>query len=498
MTLQIILGPPGTGKTTTLLNLLEEHLAKGVHPSKIGFISFTRKAAYEGRDRAIERFGFLEEETPYFRTLHSLAFRQLGLSHTQLMQKAHYLEIADKLGIELTAHLDFTEGSAYGTLPGDFLIFIEGLSRLRRVSLRQQWEEMNDDRVDWYELELVAQSLRNYKKENMLYDFTDTLTRCYEEGALPRLDVLFVDEVQDFSPLQWLLIERLISTSGVSYLAGDDDQAIFSWAGADVKHFIELAGDRVVLQQSHRIPKVVHDKAMEIAGNISHRSEKVFKPRDLIGSLSYHLDVESIDLSNGEWLCLARSRRQLYAYEQVCKQMGYHYAIFDRSPAYSDEYYGIKTLERLMNGSEVRVDQARNVLALCSKANSKALKNIDDESNVGLTWLNTNCSFPIPRDWTSWDKVLDKIHIDDAEYFQLAFDRGEKLDEKPRVRLSTIHGIKGGEADNVAILTDIYSRVYDGMIQNPDDEHRVFYVGVTRAKETLHIVQPHSMRFYEL
>lgn len=498
MTIQIILGPPGTGKTTTLLNLLEGHLTKGVHPSKIGFISFTRKAAFEGRDRAIERFGFLEEETPYFRTLHSLAFRQLGLSHTQLMQKAHYLEIADKLGIELTAHLDYTEGSAYGTLPGDFLIFIEGLSRLRRVSLRQQWEEMNDDRVDWYELELVAQSLRNYKKENMLYDFTDTLARCYEEGALPHLDVLFVDEVQDFSPLQWLLVERLVANSGTAYLAGDDDQAIFSWAGADVAHFINMPGDRVVLTQSHRIPKVVHDKAMEIAGNISNRAEKVFKPRDVIGTLSYQLDVESIDLSNGEWLCLARSRRQLYQYEQVCKQMGYHYAIFDKSPAYSDEYYGIKTLERLRKGSEVRVDHARNMLSLCSKADPRALKNVDDESTVSLTWLHANCNLPIPIDEWAWAAVLNKIHVEDAEYFQEAFDKGENLDEKPRIKISTIHGVKGGEADNVAIITDVYSRVYEGMQQNPDDEHRVFYVGVTRAKESLHIIQPHSMRFYEL
>jgi DNA helicase-2/ATP-dependent DNA helicase PcrA len=494
--IHIVLGPPGTGKTTYLLNQMESYLEKGIHPSKIGFISFTRKAAYEGRDRAISRFNLLEEETPYFRTLHSLAFRQLGWSHNRLMQKENYSEIANQLGIEFTTSVDFNEGSSSGALPGDNLIFIEGLSRLRRVSLRQQWEEMNDDRVDWFELQQVAESINNYKKGNSLYDFTDILSQCYEEGSLPNLDVLFVDEAQDLSPLQWLLIERLASNSGITYLAGDDDQAIFAWAGADVAHFINMPGDRLVLAQSYRIPQVVHIQATSISYNIIKRSEKIFKPRDSIGTLTYHPDVEDIDLSSGEWLCLARSRRQLYQYELICKQEGYHYALFDKSPVMSDEYKAIQSYRFLQKGIDIRVDSAKNMLSLCSKTEVKSLKNIDDESLVSYSWLCINCN--LPKDNLDWSVTLDKMFIDDIDYFNTAFTNGENLDNKPRVRLSTIHGVKGGEADNVAIISDVYSRVYDGMQSNPDDEHRVFYVGVTRAKESLHIVTPRTPRFYEL
>ena len=74
----IILGPPGTGKTTTLLDLVDEFLRAGADIKKIGYFSFTKKAAWEATHRAEEKFMIDQKEIPYFRTLHSLAFRMLG------------------------------------------------------------------------------------------------------------------------------------------------------------------------------------------------------------------------------------------------------------------------------------------------------------------------------------------------------------------------------------------------------------------------------------
>ena len=80
----VILGPPGTGKTTSLLNKLEAEIEAGVKPRTIGFVSFTRRAIKESRERTITRFDINEEtDLDYFRNLHSICVRSLGLNGEQ-------------------------------------------------------------------------------------------------------------------------------------------------------------------------------------------------------------------------------------------------------------------------------------------------------------------------------------------------------------------------------------------------------------------------------
>src|SRR6187551_2884373 len=131
MTTTIILGPPGTGKTTTLIGLLSEYLEKGVLPSKIGFLSFTKQATEEAKGRAMTKFGLGKDDLPYFRTIHSLAFRQLGMNPRQVMGWRHYKELGKTLGIEMSGYVNQEEGDAYGLPIGDRLLFIDGLSRVR-------------------------------------------------------------------------------------------------------------------------------------------------------------------------------------------------------------------------------------------------------------------------------------------------------------------------------------------------------------------------------
>ena len=77
----IILGPPGTGKTTTLLNLVDQFIQDGIRPKQIGYFSFTKKAATEAATRAADKFGLdVENDLAFFRTLHSYAFNQLGMT----------------------------------------------------------------------------------------------------------------------------------------------------------------------------------------------------------------------------------------------------------------------------------------------------------------------------------------------------------------------------------------------------------------------------------
>ena len=89
-----------------------------------------------------------------------------------------------------------------------------------------------------------------------------------------------------------------------------------------------------------------------------------------------------------------------------------------------------------------------------------------------------------------WYEALDQAPKRKVEYIRKMRANGEQLNKKPRILLSTIHGVKGGEAQNVILLTDLSLNTQKGYERNPDDENRLFYVGATRAKENLHIIEP--------
>ena len=82
-------------------------------------------------------------------------------------------------------------------------------------------------------------------------------------------------------------------------------------------------------------------------------------------------------------------------------------------------------------------------------------------------------------------------------YLRAVENRGENISERPRITLSTIHGAKGGEADNVVLYTDIsYASVRESGASEAgnNDLHRTFYVGVTRTKRQLFLMSPQSVK----
>ena len=109
--MNIIIGPPGTGKTTKLLSLVEQELSSGIDSKEIGYFAFTNRAANEAKERAYTLFNYTADDLPYFRTLHSLAFHQLGMSRSQVFNEVQRKDFGDLMGLEVTGKSSFEEGS---------------------------------------------------------------------------------------------------------------------------------------------------------------------------------------------------------------------------------------------------------------------------------------------------------------------------------------------------------------------------------------------------
>ena len=273
-----------------------------------------------------------------------------------------------------------------------------------------------------------------------------------------------------------------------SFIAGDDDQAIFRWAGADVDSFIAQKGLMMPLKQSYRIPAKVHNLAMGLINRIKKRIDKTWSPKTHEGSLSRHDDFEQVNMSSGEWLVLARTKYMLDQLEPTLYLNGYYYQNKFRKNKEQNLHLAATDWENLRKGQPATYDQIERIYGyMNNNADKIKLKSMIKNMSYDMDTLKE--SYGLKTD-TVWFEAFDDAAKRETDYLRKMRKNGEKLNEAPRITLSTIHGAKGGEAENVVLLTDLSLNTMKSYEQNPDDENRLFYVGATRTKEHLHIIEP--------
>jgi DNA helicase-2/ATP-dependent DNA helicase PcrA len=493
-------GPPGTGKTTTLLNKVESLLSKGVSPNDIGYFAFTRKAAHEARDRAVTRFNLdPENDFIYFRTLHSLAFQALGMANAQILGPRQLKEFGKKAGIDFTAEgVELTEDEGFAVMRSNHPV-MRGID-LARNSLKGPQYAYNEIglTITYYEFNHHYKEYERFKEQNGLKDFTDMIQELANNPSLtPRLKVVFLDEAQDLTPLQWLVSHSLEDYSDRMFVAGDDDQGIYRWAGADIGKFISLPGASEVLSQSYRIPRSVHDLANRVVGRIRHRQKKIWSPRTEEGIVERVPSADAVDFSGGEWLVMSQANYMLDELAEHMKSAG-HYFERKGTPSIPKKVKNaIQSWNHLLENPhhEVSQKEAINLYDHISSGEGKIrrgakkiLAGSDEQDLFSLSVLHQN--FGLETIEGGWETALDRISDENRAYCTALLNRGVNIFEKPRIRLSTIHGAKGGEADNVLLYLDLTGRALRHMHEQPDDTHRQMYVGITRARNRLVLKLP--------
>ena len=413
------------------------------------------------------------------------------------MQAEHFREFAAQAGIELElstdAELDLIK-------PDNPILNEINIARIKGEDLKTHYNKCGLD-IEWHHFEFVDRTYRHYKRSKNLLDFTDLLERIVNEPErLPMLEVLIVDEAQDLSRLQWMMVEALTVRSKRTFLAGDDDQAIFFFAGADVKSFLAFEGSVTILNQSYRVPAKVHTLANNIVRRIRERQPKEWESREFEGLVKTYQRFEDVPVENGQWLIMASTNYMLNPIHEWLKSIG---VLFERNgvPSLSPQIaQAVVEWERLRRGKALGYNSVQTVYRyLDTSAVARGYKTFKTGDINGLYTIDELKEKHGLLTDAVWHEALTKIADDKKEYLISLLRRGVKLSQAPKVRLSTIHGAKGGEADNVMLLMDLSPKFAKEYASNADNVHRLFYVGVTRAKQSLHLVLPkHTEKGFRL
>jgi superfamily I DNA/RNA helicase len=521
MTKVKFIGPPGTGKTEKLKEIVKQKLAQGYSINDIIYTSYTNAAADEAATRVMKDLGIVERPM-WFRTEHSCCFRLLQLDRTKVFNHRWLARFSDEYPMykfswqELDVEMPDSESRFNEVMlktMADCAEFLYGLmynTGKNATEVYRKFTKVSDipDELTMDSFLTYIERKNRFKEENGLITYPDMINRVVEQDLYPTYPrmpkILISDESQDMSPNQWRLIRQWARYADEVYIAGDYLQSIYQFQGAEPEMFLSFPADEEVLQQSFRLTAPVKDYSLKIVSRSGFPIPS-FNACDRIGEVKqqsyYSLDWNSI----GRSFVLCRTRWLLKQIKIdlidqvipfICERGG-------DSLINTKKGYAYRCLLKVENGDAVSSEELQALMEYTGKpfiqhGTKTRVRQLlegnymsDDLSLLGFT-----------SEFFSHLKHPDDILVrhfepEERRYLAQIYSKyGPNV--KPEVTLTTMHGSKGRERPTVVLDPDMTRITWNGYHSDPIPEVLLNYVAATRARDRLLLLYPRERYSYPL
>ena len=546
-----IAGPPGTGKTTKLVEIYYNHLEE-YSPTQIMIISHTNTAADHIRDKItdIETIQKYEDDTgkkllqiiknsketlkENVSTIHKfckdrlekgLAFNMDDYENLKIQKPKFNKYTIDKqfynVSLLVTSHPFFKFTSMARDNGKDILPYYRSLTEEEKADYQYLPEEL-------VEMSKQYKDFKTNKKingrEGRLLDFQDMVEEfCDNEemsvASCRNIKVLIVDEAQDSSVIQRKAEEIMSRNVDYFYKAGDPDQSIFEFAGANPDSFHrEFADPEIELKEGYRCPRVINEYCKKIISPIwaHYGYERTWKPREELDENGNRTGV----VVEGEMFYLSDLAQDPFASElknrilntkesfiftfrggdptQIINYlisigMPMKIAKEDQKTKFKYPAQMIKNQRAYINfvsGKEVTIPQLKKFIKVMK--DDYVLKTEEDldkqveKGTYNIDWFIDN-KYVLPgikntNDFQILIKDYPHKNIETKNYVREIVNKNRDLEDH-RVFIENIHTIKGKEFDNV---------VFDFKLTRDEEmftKKRLKFVACSRAKKTLWILK---------
>ena len=526
------LGIPGSGKTTALLKKLKNIDSSGYNPDDACVVTYSKSQANDFKERIEEADG-RKRYLPYYGTIHHVCVQLLdwdiknkkprlvdkGEEDRKDYVKRYGLSYPTQNNGTETPDSNITETDTEDKTDGEKIFAVINRCNSLRIPLKN-WQKTSVffSDLDSDNVYAICSGWSNYKESKNIVDYDDMILKTLDEKLVPPTKVLFVDEFQDMTPLLYALFSMWAKEMDIVVVAGDDDQTIFTYAGATPDFLLDLPGTEEILSTSHRVPDNILKPAQMLINQVKHRRKKEFKAEHPGGIFKHLLSPSDDELL--KYIPFDQSVYFLFRTNYLASIFAKRFLMENGIPftnikikqkiptVWTNKMLelcsAVTKLEQKLPLSFLEVKRLISILPVCSKSHTDAFVYYGVKSKINKkaqhqAWnredITKELLAKIPR-W--YNPVLVKHMTPHQQKAYNQYMMGDfKTVDPNNIKIGTMHSAKGLEADVVFVFNNHTRRTEEALLSDPEaweQEARLYYVGMTRAMKTCILVEDYFQK----